>query len=99
MPKLSIARNHRLQAPRCGGNNAAPDHTGGGNITRTSRLLGGGALALARAVSLPATAQIAVSGNDNTRRLENGVHRVVPHAPADTITIIDLNGRAPRVLG
>jgi DNA-binding beta-propeller fold protein YncE len=65
----------------------------------TSRLLGGGALALALALSLPATAQIAVSGNDNKRRLENGVNRVVPNAPADTITILDLGGRAPRVLG
>ncbi len=64
-----------------------------------SRLLGGGAMALALALSLPATAQVAVSGNDNKRRLENGVNRVVPNAPADTITIIDLGGRAPRVLG
>ena len=65
-----------------------------------SRLLGGGgALALALALSLPAVAQIAVSGNDNRRRLDNGVNRVVPAAPSDTATIIDLSGRAPRVLG
>lgn len=63
-----------------------------------SRLLGG-AIALALALSLPAAAQIAVSGNDNKRRLENGQNRVVQDAPADTATIIDLSGRAPRVLG
>ncbi|WP_170979599.1 beta-propeller fold lactonase family protein [Roseomonas sp. HF4] len=63
------------------------------------RLLGGGAIALALALSLPAAAQIAVSGNDNKRRLENGQNRVVQDAPADTATIIDLSGRAPRVLG
>ena len=38
-----------------------------------SRLLGGGAMLLALAVALPAAAQIAVSGNDNKRRLVNGV--------------------------
>ena len=64
-----------------------------------SRLLGGGALVLALAFSLPATAQIAVSGNDSKRRLENGQNRVVQDAPADTATILDLSGRTPRVLG
>lgn len=64
-----------------------------------SKLLGGGALVLALAISLPATAQIAVSGNDNKRRLENAQAAFVPNAPADTATIIDLSGRAPRVLG
>ena len=42
-----------------------------------SRLLGGGAMLLALAVALPAAAQIAVSGNDNKRRLVNGVTTVV----------------------
>ncbi|MBR0680695.1 hypothetical protein GXW74_09360 [Roseomonas eburnea] len=63
-------------------------------------LLGGGVFAftLSLALALPAAAQIAVSGNDNKRRLENGVNRVVPNAPADTATILDLGGRAPRVV-
>lgn len=65
----------------------------------TSRLLGGGALALALALSLPATAQVAVSGNDNRRRLVDGANTVVANPPADSITIIDLGGRAPRVVG
>jgi len=65
----------------------------------SQRLLGGGALVLALALSLPAAAQVAVSGNDNRRRLVNGVNTVVSNPPADSITIIDLNGRAPRVLG
>lgn len=63
-----------------------------------SRLLGGGAMLLALAVALPAAAQIAVSGNDNKRRLVNGVTTVVQNAPSDTATIMDLSGRAPRVL-
>ncbi len=46
-----------------------------------------------------ASAQIAVSGNDNKQRLVNGVNTVVANPPPDTITILDLGGRAPRVLG
>lgn len=63
-----------------------------------SRLLGGGAMLLALAVALPAVAQVAVSGNDNRRRLVNGVNTVVQNAPSDSATIMDLSGRAPRVL-
>lgn len=63
-----------------------------------SRLLGGGAMLLALAAALPAAAQIAVSGNDNKRRLVNGVTTVVQNAPSDNATIMDLSGRAPRVI-
>ena len=62
------------------------------------RLLAGGAMLFALALTLPAMAQIAVSGNDNKRRLVNGVTTVVQDPPADTATILDLSGRAPRVL-
>ncbi len=55
--------------------------------------------AILAAAALPAAAQIAVSGNDSKRRLENGVNRVVSDATTDTATIIDLGGRAPRVVG
>jgi len=43
-----------------------------------------------------ASAQISVSGNDNKQRLVNGVNTVVANPPPDTITILDLGGRAPR---
>ncbi|MDB5383225.1 MAG: hypothetical protein JWO26_2857, partial [Rhodospirillales bacterium] len=45
-----------------------------------------------------ASAQIAVSGNDNKQRLVNGVNTVVANPPPDTITILDLGGRAPRAI-
>jgi DNA-binding beta-propeller fold protein YncE len=60
--------------------------------------LGGAALALAL-VALPAAAQIAVSGNDNKPRLVNGVVTIQPNPAPDSITIIDLNQRPPRVRG
>ena len=46
-----------------------------------------------------AWAQIAVSGNDGKRRLVNGVATYVQNPPPDSITIIDMNGQRPRVLG
>lgn len=45
-----------------------------------------------------ASAQIAVSGNDNKQRLVNGVNTVVQNPPPDTISILDLGGRAPRLI-
>ena len=45
-----------------------------------------------------ATAQIAVSGNDNKVVLVNGVVTVVPNAPPDTVSIIDLKASPPRVV-
>ena len=64
----------------------------------TTALRTGVALAVLLAAGT-ASAQIAVSGNDNKQRLVNGVNTVVANPPPDTITILDLGGRAPRVLG
>ncbi len=50
-------------------------------------------------VPLAAEAQLAVSSNDNKVRLDNGVNKVVPNAPPDTISIIDLAVSPPRVVG
>ena len=49
-------------------------------------------------VPLTAEAQLAVSSNDNKVRLDNGVNKVVPNAPPDTISIIDLAVAPPRVV-
>ena len=49
-------------------------------------------------VPLTAEAQLAVSSNDNKARLDNGVNKVVPNAPPDTISIIDLAVTPPRVV-
>src|SRR2546428_11798005 len=57
-----------------------------------------GLLAFAAAVS-SASAQIAVSGNDNKVLLVNGVVTVVQNPPADTVSIIDLKASPPRVIG
>lgn len=46
-----------------------------------------------------ARAQIAVSGNDNKVVNVNGVVTVVPNAPPDTVSIIDLKASPPRVIG
>src|SRR5262245_36324312 len=43
-------------------------------------------------------AQIAVSANDNKVMLDNGVVKVVPNAPPDTVSIIDLKSSPPRVI-
>jgi len=45
-----------------------------------------------------AVAQIAVSSNDNKEILVDGVHTIVPNAPPDTATIIDLGVRPPKVI-
>src|SRR5260370_34449090 len=50
------------------------------------------------AVVTDARAQIAVSANDNKVLLDNGVVKVVPNAPPDTVSIIDLSARPPRVI-
>lgn len=49
-------------------------------------------------VPLVAEAQLAVSSNDNKARLDNGVTRIVPNAPPDTVSIIDLAVSPPRVV-
>ena len=49
-------------------------------------------------VPTAASAQLAVSSNDNKVMLDNGVNKVVPNAPPDTVTIIDLKVSPPRVV-
>ena len=46
-----------------------------------------------------ASAQIAISGNDNKVLLVNGVVTVVQNPPADTVSVIDLKASPPRVIG
>ena len=54
---------------------------------------------LALAVSVgPASAQLALSGNDNKAVLENGTVRILLNPPPDTVTILDLSATPPRVL-
>ena len=48
--------------------------------------------------SFGATAQIAVSVNDNKLVLDNGVPKVVANAPPDTVAIIDMKSLPPRLL-
>jgi DNA-binding beta-propeller fold protein YncE len=58
-------------------------------------------LALVSSLTLASTAaaQIAVSANDNKVVNDNGVVKVVPNAPPDTVAIIDLKASPPRVIG
>ena len=59
----------------------------------------GFALAVLPLLSVGATAQIAVSANDNKAVLVNGAN-VVPDKPAaDTVNIIDLGASPPKVIG
>src|SRR5207244_8100051 len=46
----------------------------------------------------PAFAQIAISVNDNKVMLDNGTVKVVPNAPPDTLSVIDLKSTPPRVV-
>jgi len=59
-------------------------------------LLAGAAVALT--IATQASAQIAVSGNDNKRALVNGVNTLMQNPRPDTVSIIDLNGRTPRLV-
>jgi DNA-binding beta-propeller fold protein YncE len=45
-----------------------------------------------------ASAQIAVSSNDNKVTLDNGTVKVVPNPPPDTVTILDLKASPPKVV-
>ena len=56
------------------------------------------AVALTAVVAPSASAQLAVSSNDNKVMLVNGVVKVVANAPPDTATIIDLKSSPPRVI-
>lgn len=49
--------------------------------------------------SYVAAAQIAVSANDNKVINEDGKNVIVQNAPADTVTIIDLGAKPPKVIG
>jgi hypothetical protein len=46
-----------------------------------------------------AAAQLAVSANDNKVTLVDGVTTTVRNPPADTVTVIDLGGPAPKIVG
>ena len=50
------------------------------------------------ALATDAHAQIAVSANDNKVVNVNGVVKVVPNAPSDTVSVIDLKASPPRVI-
>ena len=45
-----------------------------------------------------ALGQLAVSANDNKATLDNGTNKVVANPPADTVTVIDLGARPPKVV-
>ena len=57
------------------------------------RLLAPALAAAVVAIAPAAHAQLAISVNDNKVMLVNGTTRVVANAPADTVTLIDLNVR------
>ncbi|MFL5423440.1 MAG: YncE family protein, partial [Myxococcales bacterium] len=56
------------------------------------------AVAVALAVA-PASAQIAVSSNDNKVNLVNGVVKIVADPKPDTVAVIDLKASPPKVIG
>jgi DNA-binding beta-propeller fold protein YncE len=62
------------------------------------KIAGLAALPLFLALVPAATAQIAVSANDNKVVLDNGVTKVVPNPPPDTISIIDLSSMPPKLV-
>src|SRR5689334_7478886 len=43
-------------------------------------------------------AQFVVSANDNKVKLENGALMILPNAAPDTVSIIDLNGKMPKLV-
>ena len=57
------------------------------------------ALAALPLLTVTASAQIAVSANDNKAVLVNGVNVVPDNPAADTVTIIDMNVKPPKVIG
>jgi WD40 repeat protein len=61
-----------------------------------------GSIALAALVAATgvrsAQAQIAISSNDNKVTLDNGVVKVVPNPPPDTVTILDLKTSPPKII-
>ena len=67
------------------------------HLKRTAKLAV--ALLAAPLFSYVAAAQIAVSANDNKVINVDGKNVIVQNAPADTVTIIDLNAKPPKVIG
>jgi DNA-binding beta-propeller fold protein YncE len=59
----------------------------------------GFALALLPVLTVAATAQIAVSANDNKAVLVNGANVVPDNPAADTVSIIDIGASPPKVIG
>jgi len=57
------------------------------------------ALAVLSLLTPDAHAQLVVSANDAKMKLVDGVNTPVPNAPADTVTVIDLRGGQPRIVG
>jgi DNA-binding beta-propeller fold protein YncE len=55
-------------------------------------------LLTAVALASSARAELAVISNDNKVMLDNGTTKVVPNAPPDTVTILDLKTSPPRVI-
>src|ERR1700745_2532169 len=60
-----------------------------------------GALSLAASIALSsgASGQLAVSANHGKAVLTDGVNSVPPNPPQDTVTLIDLNAKPPKVVG
>lgn len=56
-------------------------------------------LLAALALAAPAGAQIVVSANESKMTLVDGVNTVSANPKPDTVTVIDLNGPAPRIVG
>src|SRR3954470_7824333 len=56
-------------------------------------------LAATAMFALPASAQIAVSSNDNKVNLVNGVVKIVADPKPDTVAVIDLKASPPKVIG
>ena len=56
------------------------------------------ALLIVLLFALPVRAQIAVSANDTTEILVDGARVMVPDAPPDTVTLIDLSARPPKII-
>jgi DNA-binding beta-propeller fold protein YncE len=59
------------------------------------RIILGAALMLA---AWPASAQLALSGQDSKAVLENGTVRIVANPPADNVAILDLSATPPRLV-
>jgi DNA-binding beta-propeller fold protein YncE len=57
------------------------------------------ALLVTAALAPRVHAQLVVSANDGKMKLIDGVNTPVPNAPPDTVTVIDMGGASPRIVG